>query len=129
MGRYAQPTVPLQRVDAFIPSPYGRGVGERGRYGIVSPSSVTLLRFRVGARNDVREEVLMGKLFPPFPLRERGRERGLYGIVLPSSATLLRFRVGARNDVKAEVLMDKLFPSPTGRGCPKDRRGWKVVKE
>ena len=37
---------------------------ERGRYGIVLPSSVTLLRFRVGARNDVREEVLMNSLFP-----------------------------------------------------------------
>ena len=77
LGRYAQPTVPLQRVDAFIPSPVGRGVGERGWYGIVLPSSVTLLRFRVGARNDVREEVLMDKL-SPLSLRERvseGQER------------------------------------------------------
>ena len=48
----------------LFPSPYGRGVGERGRYGIVLPSSVTLLRFRVGARNDVKEEVLMNSLFP-----------------------------------------------------------------
>ena len=70
-----------------------------------------------------------GGCFHPLSLRERGRERGWYGIVLPSSVTLLRFRVGARNDVREEVLIGKLFPSPTGRGCPKDRRGWKVVKE
>ena len=64
----------------------------------------------------------MGKLFPPFPLRERGRGEG----AVRNRITLV---VGARNDVREDVLMGKLFPSPTGRGCPKDRRGWKVVKE
>ena len=49
---------------SFFPLSQRERGRERGRYGIVLPSSVTLLRFRVGARNDVKAEVLMGKLFP-----------------------------------------------------------------